>query len=336
MNELLALFAVAALMLLLWPRRGLLWLWLNSRHLAARARREDALKHIHKAEVNGRTPSVNSVAGALRIPQNSAAALLGELERLGLLSFKGGRPRLSESGRELARHVIRSHRLWESFLADHTGTDESEWHRQAERQEHLLTPGETDALAARLGHPLRDPHGDRIPGVDEEVAADAGQPLTEVSPGDAVQIAHLEDEPESLYSTLVALGLKPGMRAVVQDRDADGIRLRADGREISLTTLLANNVSVIPLGAAGDFHRDEHYLAELAPGVRARVLGLVPACRGAERRRLLDLGFVAGTEIEVEFVSPNGDPTAYRVRGAIVALRREQASHIRISQEAAA
>jgi len=50
-----------------------------------------------------------------------------------------------------------------------------------------------------------------------------------------------------------------------------------------------------------------------------------------ERRRLLDLGFVPGTTIEVEMVSPGGDPTAYRVRGTLIALRREQSSLIYIN-----
>jgi DtxR family Mn-dependent transcriptional regulator len=60
------------------------------------------------------------------------------------------------------------------------------------------------------------------------------------------------------------------------------------------------------------------------------VLGLTAACRGAERRRLLDLGFVSGSVVEANLVSPAGDPTAYLVRGALVALRREQARFIRI------
>ena len=51
--------------------------------------------------------------------------------------------------------------------------------------------------------------------------------------------------------------------------------------------------------------------------------------------RLLDLGFVAGTPVEVEMVSPAGDPTAYRVRGTVIALRREQAGLIRLAHQEA-
>jgi DtxR family Mn-dependent transcriptional regulator len=62
------------------------------------------------------------------------------------------------------------------------------------------------------------------------------------------------------------------------------------------------------------------------------VLDISPACRGSQRRRLLDLGIVRGTEVVPELVSAGGDPVAYRVRGALIALRREQAEWIRIEK----
>ena len=97
---------------------------------------------------------------------------------------------------------------------------------------------------------------------------------------------------------------------------------------------LAENVSIKPLPEfrARDLVKEE-FLSGLPPGTRARVTGLAPACRGPERRRLLDLGFVSGTPVEVEMNSPFGDPTAYRLRGTVVALRREQASLITISTQ---
>lgn len=70
-------------------------------------------------------------------------------------------------------------------------------------------------------------------------------------------------------------------------------------------------------------------LAELREGDSARVTGL--AATGAMRRRLLDLGIVAGTRVECAQESPAGDPVAYAVRGAIIALRREDAKTILVS-----
>jgi len=118
----------------------------------------------------------------------------------------------------------------------------------------------------------------------------------------------------------------------VIEKTTDRIRFWADGNEHILAPVLADNITVVPLPKfKTEDLADEHFLADLRVGERARVLGLTPACRGAERRRLLDLGFVAGTPVEVEMVSPAGDPTAYRVRGTVIALRREQAGLIRIA-----
>jgi Fe2+ transport system protein FeoA len=69
-------------------------------------------------------------------------------------------------------------------------------------------------------------------------------------------------------------------------------------------------------------------LDTLAPGESAVVLAL--HSEGLERRRMLDLGIVPGTVVYAEMRSPLGDPIAYRVRGAVVALRREQAQRVQI------
>lgn len=70
-------------------------------------------------------------------------------------------------------------------------------------------------------------------------------------------------------------------------------------------------------------------LADLLPGQTGVVAELYST--GLERRRMMDLGIVPGTAIQAELRSPLGDPVAYRVRGALVALRREQAQLIAIA-----
>jgi DtxR family Mn-dependent transcriptional regulator len=74
-------------------------------------------------------------------------------------------------------------------------------------------------------------------------------------------------------------------------------------------------------------------LSTLKLGEQATVTGISPACRGLERRRFMDLGILPGTQIEVDLSSPSGDPMAYRIRGALVALRYEQANMINISRD---
>lgn len=68
----------------------------------------------------------------------------------------------------------------------------------------------------------------------------------------------------------------------------------------------------------------------LKPGETAKVLKLGNI--GIERRRLLDLGILPGTLIENVMKSPLGDPTAFRVRNATIALRKEQAELIEIQK----
>ena len=72
-------------------------------------------------------------------------------------------------------------------------------------------------------------------------------------------------------------------------------------------------------------------LSELVPGERAQVRWISDDCQGIERQRLMDLGFVPGSAVEVEVISPFKDPTAYRIKGGLIALRKNQASKIQIS-----
>ena len=69
-------------------------------------------------------------------------------------------------------------------------------------------------------------------------------------------------------------------------------------------------------------------LTRLAPGERARVLGVTS--QGAMRRRLQELGLLAGAWVECLGKSPLGDPAAYRVRGAVIALRRDDARAVTV------
>ncbi len=70
-------------------------------------------------------------------------------------------------------------------------------------------------------------------------------------------------------------------------------------------------------------------LADLQPGQTAVVVAL--HSQGLERRRMMDLGIVPGTHITVEMRSPLGDPIAYRIRGATIALRQQQAQLVLIN-----
>lgn len=319
---------------LLWARRRRSRRREVARELAERVRREDALKHLCKCEANGIPATLASVAGILHLPADGTAELLGDMEQRGLVSFSSGELHLTPTGRASGLHIIRAHRLWESYLAGETGVEKNAWHAQAEEREHSISPAEADRLSARLGHPVRDPHGDEIPRAGGALSADPGRPLTTLAPGTAGRIVHLEDEPEIVHAQLVAEGLRLGAVVEVVENSDRRMRFWAEGDEHVLAPLLAHNVDVLPF-APDEAGRTETTLSDLKPGAQATVLGLMPDCRGQERQRLLDLGFVPGTKVASEMTSPTGEPTAYRVRDSLIALRREQARHVRVRVPAA-
>jgi DtxR family Mn-dependent transcriptional regulator len=301
--------------------------------MTRRIRREDALKHIQQCEASGHLLTVQSLAGALGVSANEAAEILAELQSGRLLQLERGAIRLTTEGRRLAIQVLRAHRLWERYLADQTGYPEVEWHGRAEAHEHRLSPAEADKLAAQLGHPTHDPHGDPIPTAEGELPQQAGVPVTAASLDQPLRIVHVEDEPEAVYAQLVAEGLHPGMEVHITEISPQRVCLWADGDEHVLAPMVAANLSVIPLPQAA---REEKSVGEplssLKPGEEGKVLLLSRQCRGQERRRLLDLGVLPGTVIRAEMQSPNGDPTAYRIRDALIALRAEQAEVIRVQR----
>jgi DtxR family Mn-dependent transcriptional regulator len=258
--------------------------------------------------------------------------LLADMEKKNLVRFQNGLLRLTTEGQRYALHVIRAHRLWERYLAEETGFEEGEWHRRAERLEHDLSPTAADNLYLQLNRPSHDPHGDPIPTADGRLEAEPGKSLAALAPDTVGRILHLEDEPPSVYVQLIAQGLRPGLVVRVLEKSAERVRFWAGGDEHVLATLLANNVNVAPLPQMEiSSVPSGQSLAQLRVGGQGRVVGLTPACRGADRRRLLDLGFVPGALVTAEMISPSGDPTAYRIRGTLIALRREQANEVHIT-----
>jgi DtxR family Mn-dependent transcriptional regulator len=104
-----------------WPQWGLIARWRRARELTERSQREDVLKHLLKCEANGRQASLDSIAGALHISTGDAADLVQDLEERELVSHDGQPLAAGAGGREMALHIVRAHRLWESYLAEQTG-----------------------------------------------------------------------------------------------------------------------------------------------------------------------------------------------------------------------
>ena len=334
-QPLIAILIAAAITIIAWllfrPQAGLVPRWRKARQSSNRVLQEDALKHIQRCERHADKPSLQSIAGALDISLNQSAQVANELQSMELIVIENGEFLLTPAGREYALRIIRAHRLWEEYLAEQTGFDESEWHDQAEKYEHLLTTEEASNLAQQLGNPVYDPHGDPIPGPSGQFKHHAGRPLIAMDLETPLRIVHIEDEPEDLYAQLVAEGISPGMFVRITENSPKRVRFWIGDEEHVLAPIVAANISVISIPEQKiEAAQIGIPLNALSPGERGKVLALSPRLRGADRRRMMDLGILPGTPIEVEMTSPSGDPTAYKVRGALIALRDEQARLIQV------
>ena len=324
-------YAIAALFLLtitFLPRIGLLALYRNYRETQQRERVEDALKHLLDREQQGRHASPESIAGTLDLPRVQVTRLIADMESQGLLETHGAQLHLTTQGTRWAIHIVRAHRLWERYLVDEARMPLSKIHDEAQKREHSFTEAQLNELDAALGHPTLDPHGDPIPSREGKMPAVESQPLTAWQAEGPARIVHIEDEPAIAYDQILAAGLRLGQVIRILERTPQRILLSDGETEYRLAPTVAANVSVAPLHASEIAKANAVPLAALTQDQRGEIISLDDAVQGFTRRRFLDLGLTPGTLIYPELGNFFGDPRAYRVRGTLIALRKDQAAQI--------
>ena len=308
---------------------GLMNWWKKLRQSRRQVLVEDALKHLHACEWRGRSATTESLAGALGRKPRSIVRLCQWMQGQGWLRSTAGGLRLTGDGERLALEVIRAHRLWERYLADEARMPLARVHAVADRREHARSAEVIEALDAAMGHPTLDPHGDPIPTAEGKMPRPDMQPLTEWPVGETASIVHLEDQPPAVFSQIAAEGLRPGMQIRVIESDEQRVVFADERETYVLAPLVAANIHVVP---AEPFAVMEPLvrLSSLEAGDAAVVHKLDDSLQGYTRRRMLDLGLTPGAEVRAEYAAFLGDPMAYRVRGSLIALRREQADQVYI------
>jgi DtxR family Mn-dependent transcriptional regulator len=145
--------------------------------------------------------------------------MVKRLSEQGLLEhvpYKG--VQLTAEGRRAALRMVRRHRLIEAYLVEFLGFSWDAVHEEAERLEHAVSDTLVDRMAAALGHPTVDPHGDPIPDVDGSIHEHELTPLAETPVGEAVEVRRVfHGDPERLRY-LAALGLRPGATVTIVER----------------------------------------------------------------------------------------------------------------------
>ncbi len=326
---------LSVLLLFFYPKKGLYFFFRTYKKEHERIRIENALKYIYDCEYEkGSSCSVEAIAGNFKMSINSSINVVKELETMNLVQTSDRGILLEPEGKKYALRIIRTHRLWEKYLAEETGATELEWHEKAEHAEHKLSAEEVEKLAERIGNPLVDPHGDPIPTADGKIRKLGGMPFPKMKNGEVGKVVHVEDEPKAIYSQLIALGIHKGMQIEVLYSSNEKIRFLANGKEAVLAPSFANNITVKKI-EHGKPRVDFKSLDTLKRGELAEVIGVSEQLRGQQRRRLMDFGILPGTSIEVAIVSPFGDPTGYIVRDTTIALRKAQANKIFIKLKGA-
>jgi DtxR family transcriptional regulator, Mn-dependent transcriptional regulator len=209
---------------------------------------EDYVKAIYALQGSGESASTNALAARLEVSPAAVSGMLHKLVELGLVEHEPYHGvRLTKRGRLVALEVIRHHRLLELFLVESLGMGWDEVHAEAEVLEHVLSEELEELIAAKLGHPSFDPHGDPIPSRELAIVEDASRcDLYELEPGQAGTFVRVSDSDPEMLRFLSERGITPGARLKVVERQPfDGpLSVRVGKRVHVLGAVLARAMRI--------------------------------------------------------------------------------------------
>lgn len=161
----------------------------------------------------------SALAERLGVSPASASAMVKRLESLGLATRKPYHGvELTSAGRRVALEVIRHHRLLELYLAEALGMPWDRVHEEAEVLEHAISPELSELIAAKLGNPTHDPHGDPIPTADGEIERASSRRLGDLEQGERGIFVRVSDSDPEMLRWLSERGIAPGDRLEVLER----------------------------------------------------------------------------------------------------------------------
>jgi DtxR family transcriptional regulator, Mn-dependent transcriptional regulator len=181
---------------------------------------EDYTKAIYALELRESEPvTTNALAERLGVTPGSASAMVKRLGELGLAEHRPYHGvSLTDPGRRVALEVIRHHRLLELYLVEDLGVPWDRVHQEAEVLEHVLSEELEDLIAAKLGDPTVDPHGDPIPTRELEIKEGSTASLQALQPGNHAIFTRVSDADPEMLRFLAERGIAPGDAFEVIDK----------------------------------------------------------------------------------------------------------------------
>jgi DtxR family transcriptional regulator, Mn-dependent transcriptional regulator len=185
---------------------------------------EDYAKAIYALERRGsEAVSTNALAERLGVTPASASGMIKRLCELGLVEHRPYRGvSLTEDGRRVALEVMRHHRLLELYLVQSLGVPWDRVHKEAEVLEHVLSEELEELIAAKLGNPTHDPHGDPIPTRELTIEEGPSLSLQTLAAGDTGRFTRISDSDPEMLRFLAERGIAPGDHFEVLDKQPFG------------------------------------------------------------------------------------------------------------------
>jgi DtxR family Mn-dependent transcriptional regulator len=184
---------------------------------------EDYAKAIYALQEDDCQVGITAIAQRLDVTPASASGMVRKLDELGLVTHERYRGvRLTESGTRLALEMLRHHRLLELFLAESLGVPWDRVHAEAEVLEHVLSDELEALIAAKLGHPTHDPHGDPIPSAELVIVEERTECLTGLEPGAEAVVVRISDAEPEMLRYLAEREILPGTQLRVVDKQPFG------------------------------------------------------------------------------------------------------------------
>jgi Mn-dependent DtxR family transcriptional regulator len=207
------------------PTHGVLPRLARRAQLAARIARENTLRalfSLHPVPAAGAAVALPALGEQLRLLPADLRRQCRKLARGGWVECGPDDIRLTEKGFHQAKRIVRAHRLWETFLVNEMGIALDHAHPDAEEIEHLLSERLLDRVDDLLGHPVADPHGQRIPRPPELLRPGTVSSLSMLRVGDRALVRGLDaDAAPEMVERVASAGLPLGAEVEITERTAD-------------------------------------------------------------------------------------------------------------------